>query len=121
MKAFRSLASALSFFKLAGFLRNRKSMSTVVTGAPCKAAPALPIKIASRLCCWSNLAIRINRGAASIWPSHSINAVPAVEKPIAESQDSGTESLRALTMPIYSVWLTPTPIMPNSAAGGSIN
>src|ERR1035438_9760332 len=50
----------------AGVFRKRKSMSIVVTGAPCSAAAALPISTASSLCLASKSAMRASKGAASM-------------------------------------------------------
>src|SRR5471032_1587113 len=60
----------LSFFKFTGVFRKRKSRSTVVTGAPCRAAAALPIKIASRPCRASSSAICASRGPLSTLSLH---------------------------------------------------
>src|ERR1039457_204298 len=66
MTASRPEAMAFSFFRLAGVFRNRKSTSTVVTGAPCNAAAALPIRTASKPWRSSSCAMRASMGEASM-------------------------------------------------------
>ena len=48
------------------FFETRKSISIVVTGAPCNAAAALPISTASKPCLSRSCAMRARRGAASL-------------------------------------------------------
>src|SRR5947207_8039838 len=69
MTASNWLAKRLSFVRFAGVLRNMKSKSTVVTGAPWSAAAALPIKTASRRLCASACAIETSKGEAFILAS----------------------------------------------------
>src|SRR5437867_13276446 len=66
MTASKLFATALSFFKFNGVLRNMKSISSVVTGTPWSAAAALPTIIASRRCSANTFAIRIRSGSAFI-------------------------------------------------------
>jgi pyruvate/2-oxoglutarate dehydrogenase complex dihydrolipoamide acyltransferase (E2) component len=57
-------ATAFSFFMFNGVFRNMKSISSVVTGAPCRAAAALPTMIASKRCSANTAAIRLSNGSA---------------------------------------------------------
>ena len=57
-------ANCLSFARLRGVARNMKSKSMVVTGAPCSAAAALPMRMASKPTTSRAAATAVNNGVA---------------------------------------------------------